>query len=548
MKIIRFLTIPAVFCALTGLFPVTAPADETPNYTTRVYPGADGKLVYIPDGQGNTIPDFSHAGYMGGGVAIPFVPVKETVWPSAGDNTPAVQEAINRVSSLPPESNGFRGAVLLKRGYYSLRSPLRIAAGGVVVRGEGQGETGTILIAYGSFKVDGQNQSDASLIAVGGETCWNEVQGSARRITDEYVPVGARSFQVENANGFRIGDTVLICRHGNQDWIVELGMNLENKEWRWEPFTIRFDRVITKIQKNTVTVDAPLVCAIEARWGGGEMVKYTDAGRISQAGIENLRGISDFDITVRTNKYGNIDRQPYIGEEYYADENHCWNFISLDNARNVWVRNVTALHFAGSLVRVGQGVKWATVQDCISLEPVSLRSGGRRFTYQILGQLALVQRCVSDKGRHSFVLGGYQACGPNVFLDCKATIPCSSSEPHSQYVTGALYDNVIAPLTARFWKGISIGWSGANCVFWNCEGQYLIQKPPTAQNYAFGHIGIHATVFNTFYQDLTKEDGAIESWDRRVDPPSLYGKQLEDRLGPQATANIGQGSDIRGDQ
>ena len=64
---------------------------------SRVYPGADGKLVYVPDEQGNTIPDSSHAGYGGGGVPIPTVPVKETIWPVAGDNTANIQAAIDKV-------------------------------------------------------------------------------------------------------------------------------------------------------------------------------------------------------------------------------------------------------------------------------------------------------------------------------------------------------------------------------------------------------------------------------------------------------------------
>ena len=54
---------------------------------SRAYPGGDGKLVYVPDEQGNTIIDSSHAGYAGGGVAIPTLPVREIVWPVAGDNT-----------------------------------------------------------------------------------------------------------------------------------------------------------------------------------------------------------------------------------------------------------------------------------------------------------------------------------------------------------------------------------------------------------------------------------------------------------------------------
>lgn len=544
MDIVTFRRTLAVLEILIVASCLSASAGDMPNYTSRLYPGPDGRLVYIPDERGNTIPDFSHAGYGGGGVVIPYVPVKETLWPVEGDNTPLTQAAVDRVSKMLPHAGGFRGAVLLKRGYFVLNSPIRIKAGGVVLRGEGQGETGTILMGTGTVTATGPDSP--ALIDIGGMSSWDEVSGSAARITDEYVPVGARVFHVENAGRFKPGDTVLVRRHGNQAWIDTLGMNLENRDWRWDPFTISFDRVVTGVGKDTVTVDAPVVCAIESRWGGGEVVKYTDRGRISQSGIENLRGMSDFDHGVRTNNYGNIDRQPYIGEEYYADEKHYWNFISLDNIKNAWVRNVTALHFAGSMVRVGPGSKWVTVEDCISLEPVSIRAGGRRFTYQIQGQLTLVHRCRSDRGRHSFVLSGYQACGPNVFLDCTATVPYSSSEPHFKFVTGALYDNVTAPLTARFWKLISIGWAGANCVFWNCDGQYLIQKPPAAQNYAFGHIGIHATVFNTYYQDLTKEDGYIESWDRHVDPGSLYLKQLEDRLGSGAFENIGYERGVRG--
>ena len=67
-------------------------------------PGADGRLVYVPDDQGNAIHDASHAGYRGGGVAIPTVPVRETVWPVAGDNTAHVQAAIDRVSARTPDA------------------------------------------------------------------------------------------------------------------------------------------------------------------------------------------------------------------------------------------------------------------------------------------------------------------------------------------------------------------------------------------------------------------------------------------------------------
>lgn len=110
----------------------------------------------------------------------------------------------------------------------------------------------------------------------------------------------------------------------------------------------------------------------------------------------------------------------------------------------------------------------------------------------------------------------------NVFFDCEAVHPFSSSEPHANWVNRALYDNVKAPLTARFWKDISIGWAGANVVFWNCEGDFLIQQPPTAQNYSFGHIGVAAVIFNRELQDLSKPNGYSESMDKHVAPRSLY--------------------------
>lgn len=87
------------------------------------------------------------------------------------------------------------------------------------------------------------------------------------------------------------------------------------------------------------------------------MVKYDDPGRIEKVGVENLRGMSEFDRTVRTKEYGNMDRPNYVAEEYYSDENHYANFITFDNIKSGWVRNVTALHFVYSMVGMQRGSK-----------------------------------------------------------------------------------------------------------------------------------------------------------------------------------------------
>jgi len=518
------------------------PVQDLPPSTTLVYPGTNGKLVYIADSLGNKIPDFSNAGYKGGGVAIPYVAIKETVWPVLGDNSANIQAAIDRVSAMTPDASGFRGAVLLKMGTYNLEKPIYIKASGIVLRGEGMSDIGTILI--GKLQKEGQGRSRAALVNFEG-TALKAQEETKQVITDNYVPVGARSFNVVSSKAFKAGDKILVRRIGNQAWIKEIGEDsIGAGRSRWRPFNINWDRVITEVKGNTITVDAPILCAIETRWGGGEILKYEDQGRLEQVGIENLRGISEYNPTVRMTSYGNMDRgnfddktRPhYEGNEYYSDENHYFNFINLTNSLNSWVRNISALHFGSSVVSAGNGTKWITVQDCESREPVSIRAGARRFTFQLSGQLSLVQRCFSQKGRHSFVLGT-NATG-NVFLYCEAVNPYATSEPHANWITGSLYDNVKAPLSARYWKDINIGWAGANIVFWNCEGDYLIQSPPTATNYSFGHIGINAVIFNTFFQDLTKPNGHVESMDKHVTPKSLYLTQLKERLGMEAVNNV----------
>ena len=532
---------------ICGINCFSSTAQDLPPATSLVYPAIDGKLVYVADSLGNTIPDFSNAGYKGGGVAIPYVPVKEIIWPVKGDNVANVQAAIDRVSAMPLDAWGFRGAVLLKMGLYQLDKPLYIKASGVILRGEGMSDVGTILFGKTIPATPGQVQGPGrggrpALINIMGDSGVSVQEETKQGITDSYVPVGANHVNVVSAKAFKKGDRVIIHRYGNEAWIKEIGLDSAGVgRNRWRAFSITYDRIITDVKGNSITLDAPIFTAIETRWGGGDMVKYTDK-RIEQVGVENLRGVSEYDPTVRTRNYGNMDRDKldpkyqYQGEEYFSDENHYANFINFTNAKNGWIRNMTALHFVNSVVQANAGTKWITVQDCESREPVSVRAGGRRFTYQMNGQFCLVQRSFSQKGRHSFVLQGAEASG-NVFLDCKAVNPYSTSEPHNKWVNGVLYDNVKAPLTARFWDYI-IGWAGANIVFWNCEGDFVVQQPPTAQNYSFGHIGINAVIFNAGLQDRTKPNGHVESMDKHVAPRSLYLAQLKERLGTQAVKNI----------
>ena len=95
----------------------------------------DDRITYLNDEQGNRILDFSYCGYKGSEQDIPSVRNAVFVPWTAGDNTSRIQRAIDYVASLVPDASGFRGAVLLDQGEFSLSGSLRINASGIVLRG-----------------------------------------------------------------------------------------------------------------------------------------------------------------------------------------------------------------------------------------------------------------------------------------------------------------------------------------------------------------------------------------------------------------------------
>jgi hypothetical protein len=491
----------------------------SPGRSQLVSPGPDGRLRYESyTARGDRIPDFSHCGYAGGDRPIPDVPVRETLepGPAGTDDSPRIQAALDRVAALPVDTNGLRGAVLLKRGAYTCHATLRIRAGGIVLRGEGDAADGTVITAA--------MRKAGPLVEIGGAAGPKETSDNLREITDDYVPVGARSFTVADAMGFKVGETIFVVRRGNAAWITEIGMDRitprasDPKSTRqWQPFDLKFDRVITAIDGQRITVDAPIACAIDRQWGGGAVVGYADPGRIAHCGVESLRAVSVYD-AAKTAVY-----QQRPGP---VDEDHADYLVRFGNVKNAWARGLTTVHFAHGPAYMDDASKWITVDNCRSLAPVSIITGGRRYPYCILGQLVLVQRCFSEEARHAFVFGA-RVPGPNVFCNCRSEKDYATSEPHHRWSVGGLYDNVESRLAIqdRQWMGSGHGWSGANYVVWNSQGELVCQQPPTAQNFAIGFTG------KKIPGAFERPDGWWESIGVRVDPGSLFLAQRKDRLG-----------------
>jgi hypothetical protein len=480
--------------------------------------GPGGKLVYSSDSQGNRIPDFSHCGYAGGDRPIPNAPIRIVVPPIQGDSTARIQRAIDYVVNLPLDANGLRGAILLLRGRHEISGNLRLATSGVVLRGQGTDEHGTVLVATGDdrrtlIRIIGPPLPQERAVRLSrGSDSWE--------ITDDYIPVGATTFHIKQSSALKPGDTIKVIRPSTQTWIERIGMTDFGGgigDWRlvWKPGSrdLIWDRVVKSIEGDLVTVDAPITAAIEKSLGGGRVEPYSWVGRIENVGIENLRCESTFD-----------PANP-------KDENHSWFGITIENAQNTWVRQLTATHFAGSMVAIYETAKQITVEDCISKAPISEEAGYRRHTFFTMGQLCLFLHCHAEHGRHDFCVG-HCAAGPNAFVQCDANFPLSDSGPIESWACGVLYDNVTIDgnglsLANRGPNPHGAGWAAANSVLWQCNASFIrCANPPTARNWAFG-------CWAEF-----EGDGIWRSSNESVKPDSLYLAQLTDRLGRDAASRV----------
>ncbi|HEV2292691.1 MAG TPA: DUF6298 domain-containing protein [Tepidisphaeraceae bacterium] len=483
----------------------TAAAQAPPATQPAVAQAKDGRLVYATDQRGNRVIDFSHCGYMGGEDAIPDVPVRVVVPHQAGDATARIQAAIDYVGSLPPDQ---RGAVLLENGRYDVAGALKIAASGVVLRGSGmgEGENGTVIVATG--------QDRRTLVQIAGSE-GRTIDGLPVAIIDPYVPVHATQFRVANAGGFQPGDAVMIHRPCTIEWIKTLGMDYlggERHGYSWKPGSrdVLFDRTVTRVQGDRVFIDAPITTALDSEFGGGTITPVSWPGRISSIGVENLRLESSFD-----------PAKP-------KDEDHSWIAITIDQAIDTWVRQVTFAHFAGGAVHVGASCRRVTVEDCKSLAPVSEIGGHRRHTFFTAGQQTLFQRCYSEHGIRDFAVG-FCSPGPNAFVQCEAKLALGDSGPIDSWGSGVLYDNVkidgnALVLADRRFELAGAGWSGANSMMWQCQAAVIrCYAPPTAQNWATGCWG-------TF-----DGDGLWQQSNEHIRPRSLYYAQLAERIGPTGT-------------
>lgn len=480
-----------------------------------VYFGTNGLLAYKTWGNGNRIMDFSHAGYMGGGVALPAVGTVQTLNPSGGDDRAALQAAINAVASRPPV-NGFRGALELGPGVFLVSGQVNINASGVVVRGSGSGSGGTVIRMTAATPM--------TLFNIAGSGSPSE--GSPVNITNTYVPSGATSFNVSAASGFSVGDSVIIHRPVTTNWIAYLGMDQlvrdgATQTWLTAGSTITTDRKIRQVSGTRITLDVPLTDSFDSAFPGnpvGTIAKYTWSGRISQAALEHLR----------------IEAPP-AADAYVS--------VTMDNLIDCWVRDVV-IQDGVNCFTLTKDTKRVTVDEVIITHTVPSTASAGPSDFACTGTQIFLNKC-RTYGTGSWPLVTHTTgTGPIVALNFFST-QLAGISPHQRWCTGVLADNCSLPNAPSGTQGIAYrnrgtmgsgqGWTTGWSVAWNVTTPYfLVCAAPGTENWCIGGIGAKTS--------NADPDGVYESPGSKADlgeTGSLYLEQLRERLGDQALANIG---------
>jgi hypothetical protein len=505
-----------ICCFLCLSFFVKAQTSSNLSRSEWVYLNADGKLTYKTLNGGDRIMDYSHAGYMGGGIKIPTPDVKITVGPSEGDHTKVIQQAIDEVAKMKLV-NGFRGAVLLKPGTYNCNESIVINASGVVLRGSGSGKDGTVINMTGKAH---------PCIIVSGKVI-SKIIGKPMAFSDAYTPSGTYSFGLADVSALKAGDTIRIGRPVTAAWVKLMGMDTlvrDGKKQTWIAGEITTDRVIRKIEDKRVTVDIPLTDSYDSKYlgmPGTTAVKISSSGELSQVGIENLRMVSP-------------DQTGTINESHHKA-------FSMSGIADGWARNISVFNTVNSVSVTGKRI---TVDNLSIMHSLATVGAAKPADINGSGQQLLFNRCTITGDNMFFFGTGAKVTGPVVLLNCvfKGN---GWIQPHQRWATGLLIDGCQVPdggidFMNRGSMGSGHGWAIGWAVAWNSKAKsFLNQHPPGAANWVIGGQGEKQKKVQPFNNGAFVAEGIYDAYGTPVTPGSLYLAQLAERLGAAAVANIG---------
>ncbi|KAI9615393.1 hypothetical protein KEM48_005595 [Puccinia striiformis f. sp. tritici PST-130] len=424
----------------------------------------------------DTLPDFSYAGYRSGNVPIPWTDNNTMIISptnESDDRTFEIQTAIDSLAGKP-------GVIQFEAGTYLLSSNNSIRLPSfVVLRGESSTPSATVLRVSGPprnlFEI-GDPKASGSL----------RPEEGMSRMNQDYVGVGAKSVEVEDASQFKI---------------------------------VNQEREITVISGNRIMWEVPLTDSINVALSENtaSVVAYQAPVRVQQAGIENLV------LTQVPDSSSLVVGTPTILP------------IKIGGAEDCWISNIQATGFI-EFSYLTQPSRRITLSDFVIIRDVPTSNGGTGalpLDITMAGSQALLLRgkTIGAENTASYIVStGRLAAGPNVVSGYIATGSKKHMiEPHQRWSTGFLVEDSHVGqinLKNRGIMGTGHGWAIGSGVVWSCSATKItIENPPMSRNFQ-----VNSEVVANFRNFQPTNQGNPAN--------SLYQMQLSARIGAEAAALV----------
>jgi hypothetical protein len=326
-------------------------------------PGAGHSSLWGAAGQsykdGGPLPDFSWAGYHGG-EELPSAKVTASVraFGAQGDgetdDTAAFQRALDEAPS---------GVLLIPRGHYRLAGQLNLTRSGLVLRGEGSGEGGSVL-HFASSLADLQRLTtlpESNKLSWSGGLIQVFPKGSERKVTEVTSAArrGEDRLQLANAKSLAPGDLLFLRLTEDGQRSLERHLLDEAGPGQSDPAPLQSTcaaRVldwtfeVARVEGNAVVLSQPLRTDVRPSW----------APTVWRMPVVREVGIEHLAIAFPSTPYpGHHRERGYNAVDFSHNVVHAW-------IRDVEVRN------CDSGIFVGRRSKWLTLTQ---LRFVSSRAG-----------------------------------------------------------------------------------------------------------------------------------------------------------------------------
>ncbi len=465
-------------------------------------------------GEDAFIQDFSYAGYAKGEKPIPdFADAQVLNVLDYGadpngekDSTVAIQKAIDTASAIKGKS-----VVYLPAGTYHIqpqgddKSALRIRTGDLVLRGDGPDKT---RLLNTSTEMRGKQ---IILVALDGAPNWKKEESPSSPISwDLLSPTTV--IPVEDASGFKAGDTVIIRIDPTPEWVQE---HKETESWHGyenKLGNIKYLRRIESVNTETseLTIDIPTRYALKVR---DNARVYLKTGQIENVGLENFGignvehpgkdgfGVLDFAApdgayTKRLAEGYNLDPD-FAKKRKSAYDVHFSFVIAMVNVVDGWIVNVQSFqaegntrgsHILSNGIRLNECLN-VSVIDCTMEHTLYGGGGGNGYMFRVdNSNECLLQDCHAEAARHGYSFSGMSTSG-NVLYRCLDKDTATQAAPpgtttgrgsdhhmyfsHSNLIDNCVADNSWFEARDRYYAKMSApkhNSTSSQTVYWNITG------------------------------------------------------------------------------